>query len=503
MVNALSRSLFLLCIFLHPGADVGAQPRVGALAIDVGQGDQYGWAVDHQTAAAAREAALRECGAECSVVLTFGRCAAYAADQNGAATAFGWGESYASADGARQRALAECRTRGGSGCMVRVWGCNGPVVEDELGLDRATRRQIQQSLHAEGFNPGGAGGLFGPRTRAAIRRWQASRGAPTTGYLDGAAAAALRSAGVSSAAAAVAPAGSTPGNAGSDNLFWQSIMNSTNPSDFEAYLQQLPNGIFVALARNRLAALRAPAGDSVAVTGPRTGAAGPPASGSRFSGSPGSSRSSANSVSADPGSPIRADETCDGKPAGASCWMQVYQRPGCYVWNLGLSLGATVTWTGECAGGIAQEAGTLTWAWGGNQRTDTGRLVDGKKHGHWIERYPNQEMASSAGWGGWDVSEGPHVNGTKHGHWLLRATTSGATTEGPFVDGRQTGHWVSRTANGDIQEGSSVNGVRHGRWIWRSADGDDVAEMLYEEGERIETRILKMGGEMPADVGSD
>ena len=483
MVNALSRSLFVLCISLHLAADVGAQPRVGALAIDEGQGDQYGWAVDHQTAAAAREAALRECGAECSVVLTFGRCAAYAADQDSAATAFGWGESYASADGARQRALAECRTRGGSGCMVRVWGCNGPVVEGELGLDRATRRQIQQGLHAEGFNPGGADGLFGPQTRAAIRRWQAARGAPTTGYLDGPAAAALRSAGVSSPAAAVAPAGSTPGNAGSDNLFWQSIMNSTNPADFDAYLQQFPNGIFVALARNRLAALRAPAGDWAAVTGPRTGGAGSPASGSRFSGSP------------DSVSPIRADETCDGKPAGAACWMQVYQRPECYVWNGGLALGATVTWTGECGGGVAQGAGTLAWAWGGNRRTDTGRLVDGRKHDHWIDRYPNQEQASLAGGGGWDVSEGSYVNGMRHGHWLLRATTSGTTTEGPFVDGQQTGHWVSRTADGNIQEGPRVNGVRHGRWIWRSADGDDIAEILYVEGERSGTNILKIGGE--------
>ena len=51
---------------------------------------------------------------------------------------------------------------------------------------------------------------------------------------------------------------------------------------------------------------------------------------------PFSSGSAASSVSADPGSPIRADETCDGKPAGAACWMQVYQRPGCYVWNAGL-----------------------------------------------------------------------------------------------------------------------------------------------------------------------
>ena len=97
---------------------------------------------------------------------------------------------------ARQAALRECRSRGGgSGCVVRVWGCNGPVVEEELGLDRAARRRIQQGLPSAGFNPGGADGLFGPRTRVAIRGWQSSRGARPTGYLDGAAVKALRSAG--------------------------------------------------------------------------------------------------------------------------------------------------------------------------------------------------------------------------------------------------------------------------------------------------------------------
>ena len=55
MVKALSRSLLVLCFSLFPAADVGAQPRAGALAIDEGQGDQYGWAVDHHTTAAARE----------------------------------------------------------------------------------------------------------------------------------------------------------------------------------------------------------------------------------------------------------------------------------------------------------------------------------------------------------------------------------------------------------------------------------------------------------------
>ena len=44
--------------------------------------------------------------------------------------------------------------------------------------------------------------------------------------------------------------------AGQESLFWQSILDSTNPLDFEAYLEQFPNGVFRALAENRLAVLR-------------------------------------------------------------------------------------------------------------------------------------------------------------------------------------------------------------------------------------------------------
>ena len=164
--------LLLLVVFasLCTAMPTAAQAPVGALAIDGRQGDQWGWAVDYEMAAAAQARALAECGAGCSVVLTFGRCAAYAADQDADSTA-GWAEAYASASAAQEAALAECRSRGGgSGCIVRAWGCNGPVVEEGLNLDRAARRRIQQGLAAGGFDPGGADGLFGPRTRAAIRK---------------------------------------------------------------------------------------------------------------------------------------------------------------------------------------------------------------------------------------------------------------------------------------------------------------------------------------------
>ena len=304
-MKTIANPALVLCVSVCMAASAAAQTPVGALAIDERRGDQYGWAADYQTAAAAGTRALSECGSGCSVVLTFGRCAAYAADQDADSTAVGWAESFASADGARQAALGECGSRGGTGCIVRVWGCNSHVVEEGLGLDRAARRQVQEGLQAAGFDPGGADGMFGPRTRSAIRSWQTSRGARATGYLDGPSVAALRpsvagqptfrerepaGAGAASAAPrAAAPAVSAseqqppPASAELEALFWQSIMNSTDPADFEAYLEVFPNGVFRRLAENRLAALRSPGGNAPAGAGRPAGGVGSPA-GSRVSG---------------------------------------------------------------------------------------------------------------------------------------------------------------------------------------------------------------------------
>ena len=121
-MKIIAGSALFLCATVCLAASVAAQTPVGALAIDEGQGDQYGWAVDYETAGAAGQRALSECGSGCSVVLTFERCAAYAADQEAGSSAFGWAESYGSSTEARERALSECVSRGGSGCTVRVWG---------------------------------------------------------------------------------------------------------------------------------------------------------------------------------------------------------------------------------------------------------------------------------------------------------------------------------------------------------------------------------------------
>ena len=58
------------------------------------------------------------------------------------------------------------------------------MVERSLNLEREDRRQLQIGLAALGFDPGPADGVFGHGTRGAISKWQTSRFAKATGYLN-------------------------------------------------------------------------------------------------------------------------------------------------------------------------------------------------------------------------------------------------------------------------------------------------------------------------------
>jgi len=58
------------------------------------------------------------------------------------------------------------------------------AAETSIGLKARERRMIQSALASLGFNAGSSDGIFGPRTRAAIGKWQASRGKSPTGFLD-------------------------------------------------------------------------------------------------------------------------------------------------------------------------------------------------------------------------------------------------------------------------------------------------------------------------------
>jgi caspase domain-containing protein/putative peptidoglycan binding protein len=57
------------------------------------------------------------------------------------------------------------------------------TAEDQLGLDRGQRRDVQRRLTGLGFDTR-VSGKFDEATRAVITRWQAARGYPKTGFLN-------------------------------------------------------------------------------------------------------------------------------------------------------------------------------------------------------------------------------------------------------------------------------------------------------------------------------
>ena len=60
----------------------------------------------------------------------------------------------------------------------------GPAeVEDKLSLDLQARVAVQRGLSSLGQDAGPADGVFGERTRKALRAWQGSKGLKETGYL--------------------------------------------------------------------------------------------------------------------------------------------------------------------------------------------------------------------------------------------------------------------------------------------------------------------------------
>ena len=174
-----------------------------------------------------------------------------------------------------------------------------------------------------------------------------------------------------------------------------------------------------------------------------------------------------------------AAQTCEGKPKGSECWMELANQPGCHVWNLNLQPDATATWTGKCAEALAHGTGTLKWVWDGGKKTteSTGRLESGKHHGRWKIRYSNGE-----------VSEGPYEQGKRHGKWVIRwaddkGDLSGNTSEGPYVKGDRQGLWTARWTDGDIEKRPFVDGKKHGQVTGRGANGN-TWEVSYVEGKK-------------------
>ena len=109
-------------------------------------------------------------------------------------------------------------------------------VESSLGLGRGERRRVQQGLASLGYGPGPADGLFGARTRDAIRRYQGEKGLEATGYLTG------------EQSQALAELGEEASHRADDSAFARAKAQGTEEA-FAAYLGSYPSGRHASQAR--------------------------------------------------------------------------------------------------------------------------------------------------------------------------------------------------------------------------------------------------------------
>ena len=243
-------------------------------------------------------------------------------------------------------------------------------------------------------------------------------------------------------AAAVPPASAPTASAEQETVFWQSILNSTNSADFKAYLRQFPQGVFRALAQNRLADLGASGSDSPAAN--------------RSPAEVDSQASRPIPQSAPAPQRICEEDRPDEDPP---CWMELASRSGCYLWrperDLVMSTEYSVTWTGGCAEGKAYGSGVLKFV---------------------LTNFMDEDEAVEL------EGSGEVRGGRQAGPWVLRASY-GSVYEGAFEDGKQHGFWVFRDEDGGRWEGHLDSGRFHGRWNVYGPSGKLERSLLWEHGE--------------------
>ena len=129
----------------------------------------------------------------------------------------------------------KCNAGGSGAATPEAGGAAGGDRLAETGaprdeaLTRERRIQVQRGLAALGFEAGPADGMFGPRTRSAIREWQQDKGLEATGYLTADETEALAAAGAATPEAGeAAVAGDVPGPLCSDvaeGPCWNEVSN--------------------------------------------------------------------------------------------------------------------------------------------------------------------------------------------------------------------------------------------------------------------------------------
>ena len=131
-------------------------------------------------------------------------------------------------------------------------------VEEALELSRDERRAIQRDLTLLGRDTRGIDGIFGPGTRGAIRSWQRQNDLDDTGFLDRDQIFRLAAQAARRAAELEAEARERQAEIDrEDRTFWRDTGAGTEETGLRAYLDRFPDGLFAAIARERLDAFEA------------------------------------------------------------------------------------------------------------------------------------------------------------------------------------------------------------------------------------------------------
>ena len=131
-------------------------------------------------------------------------------------------------------------------------------IEEALNLSRDERRAIQRDLTLLGRDTRGIDGIFGPGTRGAIRDWQRANDVADTGFLDRDQIFRLAAQAARRAAELEAEARERQAEIDrQDRAFWRDTGAGADEAGLRAYLARFPDGLFAAIARERLGAIDA------------------------------------------------------------------------------------------------------------------------------------------------------------------------------------------------------------------------------------------------------
>ena len=233
-----------------------------------------------------------------------------------------------------------------------------------------------------------------------------------------------------------------------EKTFWESIKDSRDAKEFEAYLAQFPDGVFAMLARSRLESLK-PA-PSRALSSDATATAAPASAPSTAAAAPASSPSTPARLqsASQPGDDTRTSAAAaPAEPSTTAASVPPRTNAPPVVPPVAAAARSTAPGAGRSASPAATSAGTTS-----------------------VDSPSSPSIAFSDG----GVYQGPMLDGSPHGKGRLSSPTVG-TYVGEFVRGVRQGHGDQLWPNGDRYVGDFRADRPHGAGEMTFANGDRLS----------------------------